>query len=44
MRRQGKDQKEAFIAASALVITFLELTLSSVSTTICQTFEVDGRV
>lgn len=44
MRRHGKERNESFIAAAALAITFLELTLSSVSTTICQTFEARRRL
>ena len=39
----AKDRRESLIVTATLVISFLELILSSVSTTICQTFEVIER-
>ena len=36
----AKDRRDALIVTATLVISFLELVLSSVSTTICQAFEV----
>ena len=40
IKKEAIDWRGALIVTAALVISFLELVLSSVSTTICQTFEV----
>jgi hypothetical protein len=42
-KKEAVDWRGALIVTATLVISFLELILSSVSTTICQTFEVIER-